>query len=109
MDKIRVAWKNLTALQKIIIVKQTASGSNNLLNISRTTYKLSAEPPEKGLPVPETLATIREVANLLQVVIALLTFAKGDDLDPATKDALNLTSASMGMISAFAFPTQGQN
>ena len=107
MDKIRISWKNLTTLQKIIVAKQVASGSNNLSNISRTTHKLPSEPPEKGLSTSETLLTIREVANLLQVVIAL-TIAFGEDIDPAVKDGLNLTSAALGMVSAFAFPTQGQ-
>ena len=104
MEQINSSWKNLSALQKIMLTKNVAAGSASLSSIPRMTYMLPDQPKEKLSP-SETLAVIRAVANVMQAYIAVKTTIAPN---PLTDLQEKLFSASLGMISAYAFPLQGQ-
>jgi len=102
MNRINTVWKNLSAFQRMMLVKNTGSGASNIASIS---YRFHDKPDGKSLSPSEQLATIREVANLLQVYIAVKnTFYP----DPITEPMENLASASLGMVSAYLYPHRGQ-
>ena len=102
MNRINTVWKNLSAFQRMMLVKNTGSGASNIASIS---YRFHDKPDGKSLSPSEQLATIREVANLLQVYIAVKNIFYPD---PITEPMENLASASLGMVSAYLYPHRGQ-
>lgn len=102
MNRINTVWKNLSAFQRMMLVKNAGSGASNIASIS---YRFHDKPDGKSLSPSEQLATIREVANLLQVYFAVKNILYPD---PIAEPMRNLASASLGMVSAYLYPHRGQ-